>query len=287
MSIVTRFAPSPTGYLHLGHAYAARMAWGKARAAGGRFLLRLEDIDTTRCKPEFAAAVLEDLRWLGLDWDGELRVQSAHLGTYQAAFAGLQARGLVYPCFCSRAEIARAQSAPHGAEVIYPGTCRAMSESERVERLAAGQKHARRLDVAKAVQACGVLRFFEENSGWVTARPEILGDVVLGRSDIATSYHLCVVCDDAAQNVTHVTRGQDLADAAHVQVLLQNLLGLPVPVYAHHALLADAQGRRLAKRDGALSLAAMRAAGARPDEILARLQMAGGTSHKTSESRAE
>jgi glutamyl-Q tRNA(Asp) synthetase len=287
MSIVTRFAPSPTGYLHPGHAYAAWVAWGKARAAGGRFLLRLEDIDATRCRPEFAAAIYEDLRWLGLDWDGEVRVQSGHLAAYEAAFAGLQASGLIYPCFCSRAEIARAQSAPHGANVIYPGTCRTMSSAEREERTAAGQKYARRLDVAKAARAAGDLRFFEENSGWVSARPDILGDVVLGRSDIATSYHLCVVCDDAAQGVTHVTRGDDLADATHVQVLLQSLLGLPVPVYAHHGLLVDEQGKRLAKRDGAMSLRAMRAAGASRDEILARLRMAVRTSHNALESRAK
>jgi glutamyl-Q tRNA(Asp) synthetase len=223
------------------------------------------------------------------------------LPEYAAALDGLAARKLVYPCFCSRAEIARAQSAPqetaqsapqetaqsapHAAEAVYPGTCRDMSEAERAARISAGQKYARRLDMAKAMRAAGPIRFFEEGTGWIDAAPENFGDVVLGRSDIATSYHLCVVCDDAAQGVSHVTRGADLAGATHVHALLQKLLGLAMPVYAHHELLLDAQGKRFAKRDGAVTLRAMRASGVTQGEILARLQSERSTSHARDESR--
>jgi glutamyl-Q tRNA(Asp) synthetase len=285
MSIVTRFAPSPTGFLHLGHAYAASVAWSKARQAGGAFLLRLEDIDSTRCKPEFAAAICEDLRWLGLGWDGEVRVQSEHLPDYAAALDKLDGQGLIYPCFCSRAEITRAQAAPHGAEAVYPGTCRDLSFTTRAARMAAGEKYARRLDVRKAVQAAGALRFFEETAGWIEAAPERLGDVVLGRSDVAASYHLCVVWDDAAQGVTHVTRGNDLAGATPIHVLLQRLLGLATPVYAHHRLILDEQGKRFAKRDHAVTLRAMREAGVNPEEILARLRGGPAASHERLESK--
>jgi glutamyl-Q tRNA(Asp) synthetase len=293
MSIVTRFAPSPTGFLHLGHAYAAWVAWSKAREAGGEFLLRLEDIDGTRCKPEFAAAICEDLRWLGMGWDGAVRVQSEHLPDYAAALDKLDRQELIYPCFCSRAEIARAQSAPqeaaqgapHGAEAVYPGTCRDLSFAARAERMAAGDKYARRLDVRKAAEAAGPLQYFEETAGWIEAVPERLGDVVLGRSEIATSYHLCVVCDDAAQGVTHVTRGDDLAGATHIHVLLQRLLGLATPVYAHHRLMLDAQGKRFAKRDNAMTLRAMRESGVTPEDIWRRLRGGPAASHETLESK--
>jgi len=272
LSIVTRFAPSPTGYLHLGHAYSAWRAWGRARAAGGRFLLRLEDIDTTRCRPEFAAGVIEDLRWLGLGWDGEIRVQSAHLADYAAALEGLRGRGLLYPCFCSRAEIARAQAAPHAGESgVYPGICKGLSEAARQARMEAGQAYAWRLDVARAMQNAGDLRFFEERVGWVAAQPARLGDVVLARKDVATSYHLCVVHDDGVQGVTHVIRGEDLAEATHVHVLLQRLLGFATPVYAHHRLLTDSSGKRLAKRDGAATLRAKREAGEDARDVLQQL----------------
>ncbi len=273
MSIVTRFAPSPTGALHRGHGFSALTAWRRAREAGGVFRLRLEDIDAGRCRPEFAATILEDLRWLGLDWDGEVRVQSAHLDEYAAVLDGLAGRGLLYPCFCTRAEIARALSAPHGAEAVYPGTCRNLPAGERAARIARGLPFALRLDLAAAVPK-PALRFFEEGRGWVTVEPGRLGDVVLGRKDSPASYHLCVVHDDALQGVTHVTRGADLAEATHVQVLLQHLLGLPTPVYAHHPLLRDEQGRRLAKRDGAAGLRALRQSGARPDQVRRQL-MAG------------
>ncbi|MDR3520878.1 MAG: tRNA glutamyl-Q(34) synthetase GluQRS [Acidocella sp.] len=271
MTLTTRFAPSPTGYLHLGHAFSARMAWAKARAAGGRFLLRLEDIDSTRCKPDYADAILEDLRWLGFGWDGEVRVQSAHLAEYTAVLNRLEDRGLLYPCFCSRSEIMQAQAAPHSGEVMYPGTCKALSAAERAERTASGRKYARRLDVTKAVRETGALRFFEESTGWVDAVPQRLGDVVLARSDVPTSYHLCVVHDDALQGITHVTRGEDLLAATHTHTLLQKLLGLATPVYAHHKLLMDDNGKRLAKRDGAPTLRAMRLAGEDAVTVLKQL----------------
>jgi glutamyl-Q tRNA(Asp) synthetase len=271
MSVVTRFAPSPTGFLHLGHAYSAWIAWSRARQAGGFFLLRLEDIDGGRCKPEFAAAALEDLAWLGFHWDGEVRVQSAHLSEYQVALDRLDALGLLYPCFCTRAEIAAAQAAPHGGEEKYPGTCRGMGAAERHPRMQE-KPYALRLDVAKAARLAGPLRFFEEEKGWVEVDAARFGDGVLARKDTPTSYHLCVVHDDALQAVTHVTRGDDLADVTHIHVLLQRLLGLPTPVYAHHKLLTDAAGKRLAKRDKAATLRAMRAAGETPADVIARLR---------------
>jgi glutamyl-Q tRNA(Asp) synthetase len=258
--MLTRFAPSPTGYLHLGHAYAAWQVWRR----GVPVVLRLEDIDQMRCRPAFVAGIFEDLGWLGFGWEGDVRVQSAHLPEYAAALGRLAARGVVYPCFCSRAEIARAQGAPHGGEAVYPGTCRGLGKVERAERVAAGAAYAVRLDVAAAAAQVGELEFFDEGVGWVTVRPKILGDVVLARKDVPTSYHLCVVHDDAAQGVDLVVRGEDLRPATHVHVLLQALLGWPTPAYAHHRLLTDVSGRRLAKRDGAVSLRALREAGERP-----------------------
>jgi glutamyl-Q tRNA(Asp) synthetase len=272
MKVVTRFAPSPTGFLHLGHAFSAFLSWARARQAGGGFLLRLEDIDTTRCQPAFAAAVLEDLAWLGFQWDGAVRVQSAHLPAYGAALETLQDRGLLYPCFCSRAEIAAAQSAPHGAAPVYPGTCRHKTMAEREALMAAGAPYALRLDVAAALRGEENLRFLEEGQGWVAANPARFGDVVLARKKMPTSYHVCVVHDDALQGVTHVIRGEDLRDSTHIHVLLQRLLGLPTPVYAFHPLLTDASGKRLAKRDKARTLRAMRVAGETPEGILARLR---------------
>jgi glutamyl-Q tRNA(Asp) synthetase len=274
MSIVTRFAPSPTGYLHLGHAFAALTAWGAARATGGRFLLRIEDIDATRCRPEFTAAILEDLVWLGIAWDGPVRAQSEHLADYRAALDTLAARGLVYPCFCSRAAIARevagAAAAPQGPDgaPLYPGTCRALSAAERATRIAAGAPYALRLDMGRAVAAVGrVLSFHEVGEGRVPCHPERFGDVVLGRKDVPASYHLCATHDDAAQGVTLVTRGEDLRPATDLHRLLQALMGWPEPDYAHHRLLTDASGRRLAKRDGAATLRALRAAGVSSAEV--------------------
>ncbi len=282
MEIVTRFAPSPTGYLHLGHAFAALTAWRRAREAGGRFLLRLEDIDPGRCRAEFAAAIEEDLAWLGLDWDGAVRVQSAHLPDYRAVLDGLAGRGLVYPCFCTRADIARevaaSAAAPHGPDgaPLYPGTCRRLPAAVRAARLAAGAPHALRLDMARALAAVPApLSCEEAGEGRVHCDPARFGDAVLARKDAPASYHLCVTHDDAVQGVTLVTRGVDLRPATDLHRLLQALLGWPTPRYAHHALLTDAAGRRLAKRDQAATLRELRAAGMAPAELRARLSPAG------------
>jgi glutamyl-Q tRNA(Asp) synthetase len=278
-TIVTRFAPSPTGYLHLGHVRSAWEGWHAARETGGRFLLRIEDIDRTRCRPEFDAAIREDLAWLGLEWDGPVRRQSEHFEDYRAALAKLDAAGMLYPCFCTRreiqAEIARADDAPQGEEgPIYPGTCKRLTPSERAERVAAGVDYALRLDVATALTRTGALGWCEDGH-CVIAQPEALGDVVLARKDVPTSYHLAVTVDDALQGVTLVTRGVDLFAATHIHRLLQSLLGLPTPAYRHHPLLTDASGKRLAKRDRALTVRAMRAAGMTPAEILEQAQSSG------------
>jgi glutamyl-Q tRNA(Asp) synthetase len=270
---VTRFAPSPTGLLHIGHAYSAWVGWRAARQAGGRFLLRIEDIDEGRCRPEFEAAIREDLAWLGLDWDGPVWRQSERLPVYAAALERLRAMGVLYPCFCTRkdiqAEIARIGSAPHGPDgPLYPGTCRGLSEAERAARLAAGVPHALRLDVAKAAALAGPLAWLDRDAGRRQACPELLGDAVLARKDLATSYHLSVVVDDAAQGVTLVTRGLDLFHATHLHRLLQALLDLPEPDYLHHRLLTDAAGARLAKRTDAASIRALRQAGRTPAEAL-------------------
>ncbi len=268
MPLVTRFAPSPTGYLHLGHAYSALDGWSRARQAGGRFLLRIEDIDRTRCRPEFEAAIVEDLSWLGLDWDGPVRRQSDHFDDYRSAIARLQAMGVLYPCFCTRKDIAAAQSAPHGPDgPLYPGTCRHLAPETAAARMEAGAPYALRLDVAKAMALTGALTFDEEGSGPVAAHPEHLGDVVLARREIPCSYHLCVTVDDALQGVTLVTRAEDLLPATHIHRLIQALLGLPTPNYAHHKLLADAEGVRLAKRAGAPSLRSLRESGATPATV--------------------
>jgi len=269
---VTRFAPSPTGLLHLGHAYAALFAERAARAAGGRFLLRIEDIDRTRCRPAFEAAILEDLAWLGLRWDGPAVRQSERLGLYAAAAARLEALGVLYPCFCTRRDIAAAAGAPHGPEgPLYPGTCRGLGAAERARRAAAGAQPALRLDAWRAAALAGPLVWRDCESGTVAVDAGVLGDVVLVRKDIGTSYHLAVVTDDAAQGVTLVTRGADLAPATHVHRLLQALLGLPEPTYHHHALIRDDAGERLAKRADAASLASLRASGVTPQAVRARL----------------
>lgn len=253
---VTRFAPSPTGYLHLGHAYAARVAWRAARGSGGRFLLRIEDIDAARCRPAFTAAILEDLAWLGLAWDGEVMVQSARMAAYAAALDQLRDMALLYPCFCSRAAIARevaaAAGAPQGPDgaPLYPGTCRRLGAAERAERIAAGETHAWRLDMAEAARRAGPLTR-REHGLMLPCRPEMFGDVVLGRRDAPASYHLCATLDDAAQGITLVTRGEDLRPAADLHRLLQALFGWPAPDYAHHPLITGPDGARLAKRTGA------------------------------------
>ncbi|HEV8390716.1 MAG TPA: tRNA glutamyl-Q(34) synthetase GluQRS [Dongiaceae bacterium] len=274
--IVTRFAPSPTGHLHLGHAHSALMGWQRARAESGRFLLRIEDIDPSRCRPEFEAAILEDLGWLGIDWDGPVRRQSEHLSDYEAALAKLRGLGLIYPCFCSRRDIAAAVSAPHGPEgPAYPGTCRNQPADWVRARQERGDPYALRLDVAKAQALTGPLAFEEETEGVVEARPDLLGDVVLARRDAPASYHLCVTLDDHLQGVTLVTRGRDLFHATHIHRLLQAILGLNVPTYAHHLLLANAAGERLSKRDGAASLQALRRAGRTAAEVRAMAGLGG------------
>lgn len=281
MSDTTRFAPSPTGLMHLGHAHAALFAARAAAPAGpkgGRFLLRIEDIDPQRCRPEFDAFLQEDLAWLGLAWETPVRRQSEHLPDYRAALDRLADRGVLYPCFCSRREIqdeiARAGHAPHLTPVgpegpLYPGTCRRLDPAERARRVAAGELHALRLDVAAAQAITGPLTWHDRAAGDQAARPELLGDVVLGRRDVPASYHLSVVCDDALQGVTLVTRARDLFDATHTHRLLQALLGLPVPQWLHHGLLTNPAGERLSKRDGALGLRDLRAAGRSPAEVRA------------------
>lgn len=272
VQVVTRFAPSPTGYLHLGHVRSALEGWRAAREAGGRFLLRIEDIDQTRCRPEYETAIVEDLAWLGLDWDGPVRRQSEHLDDYRAALTRLDIQGLLYPCFCTRreiqAEIARAGGAPQGdMGAPYPGTCRHLSTAEREERRSAAPDYALRLDAVAALARTGPL-FWREGDTEVVADPLALGDVVLARKEAPTSYHLAVTVDDALQGVTLVTRGVDLFSATHIHRLLQALLGLPTPRYRHHSLLTDANGRRLAKRDRALTVRAMREAGMSAAELI-------------------
>ena len=274
---VTRFAPSPTGYLHRGHAYSALCGFAAARAVGGRFLLRIEDLDETRVRPEYEAAIYEDFGWLGLDWERPVRRQSEHRADYAAALGQLRDKGLLYRCFKTRRELMEAAaSAPHGPEAApYRGA--ALPEAEEAERLGRGEPFAWRLslDGARAVLggAWGNLVFVEEGAGpdgetgRIQAEPERLGDVILSRKDIGVAYHLAVVVDDALQGITHVIRGHDLFEAAHIQRLLQALLGLPTPIYRHHNLLTDDTGQRLAKRRGSESLRDLRLAGADPADI--------------------
>jgi glutamyl-Q tRNA(Asp) synthetase len=268
---VTRFAPSPTGRLHKGHAFAALTAWSAARAAGGRFLLRIEDIDPTRCRAEFEAAILEDLAWLGLDWEWPVRRQSDHLVDYAGVVDVLERRGLLYRCFRTRKEILDAiGDAPHGpAEAVRPGP---HAPDEEAALLSEGRPFAWRLSLDRARDALGgrawdALAFVEEGRGpdgergLIRARPETAGDVVVARKDAGTAYHVAVTHDDDLQGVTHVIRGEDLFEATHIQVLLQTLMGWPTPVYRHHRLLTGADGRRFAKRDGSVTLASLRAEG--------------------------
>jgi glutamyl-Q tRNA(Asp) synthetase len=273
---VTRFAPSPTGFLHLGHVRSALEGWWAARGDGGRFLLRLEDIDPTRCRDEYAAAILEDLAWLGLSWDGPVRRQSEHFDDYRLTLDRLEAMAVLYPCFCTRREIrdeiARAGDAPHARSgPPYPGTCRGLGSRQRAEKQRSGIDYALRLDLARALAlTCPIGWVEKEEDGphRKLADPAPLGDVVLARKDVPTSYHLAVTVDDAVQGVTLVTRGEDLAPATHVHRVLQALLGLPTPRYRHHALLTDATGRRLSKRDRALTIRSMRESGISPAEII-------------------
>lgn len=257
--LTTRFAPSPTGQLHLGHAYSAVLAHGAARAARGRFLLRIEDLDQGRCRPEYVAGIEEDLRWLGLDWDGEPLVQSKRTNAYRQALERLRDDGLVYPCFCTRSDIAAALSAPHGKpHARYPGTCRGLADDpERRD----STPHSWRLDSAKAIARAGLPSWTEKDGRRFVASADDIDDEILARKDAPASYHLACVVDDAASGVTLVVRGADLRASTPVQRLLQALLGLSEPSYLHHPLVMHGDGRRLAKRDRAPTLAALRDSG--------------------------
>lgn len=273
----TRFAPSPTGALHIGHGWSALMAHDFARDAGGAFRLRIEDIDGARSRPEHVAGILRDLRWLGIEWDGPVVLQSDRLRLYRAAVERLADEGLAYPCFCTRADIAReiaaSASAPHGPDgMVYPGTCARLSPEERAARIAAGEPHAWRLAMAQALHRAGPLDWTDIDHGIVAADPLPFGDIVLSRKDAPGSYHLCATMDDAAMGISHVLRGMDLRAATHVHRLIQALLGLPTPVYRFHPLLLDAEGRRLAKRSGGLSLSELRTAGIDPARLAADLR---------------
>ena len=255
---VTRFAPSPSGRLHLGHAYSAVLGHARARESGGRFLLRIEDLDATRSRPEFVRGIEEDLRWLGLEWDGEPLVQSQRTEIYAAALGQLKSLGLVYPCFCTRADIAASLTAPHGdAGSSYPGTCRGLPDDP--ERRAT-TPHSWRLDCGKALSIAGMPAWGEEGREFIATQTD-LGDAILARKDAPASYHLACVVDDSASGVTTVVRGADLRSSTPIQRLLQELLGIPEPAYLHHPLVIHDDGRRLAKRDRAPTLAAMREAG--------------------------
>ena len=287
--IVTRFAPSPTGELHLGHAYSALLAWRRARDCGGRFLVRIEDIDIRRCRREYERGILTDLAWLGIDWDGDVRRQSEHFADYGEVLDELTERGLVYPCFCTRADIARevgeSASAPQGPASsrqgpassrqgpdgpLYPGTCRDRSAAERRELIDAGREFCLRLHCARAAAEVGPYDFDEEGLGRIAGQALLFGDVVIARKDTPTSYHLAVTVDDHLQGVTLVTRSVDLLPSTHVHRLLQCLLGYTAPRYAHHRLLTDETGRRYAKRDRALTLRSLRESGVSAEDVRRR-----------------
>lgn len=284
-----RFAPSPNGYLHLGHAFSAMLNDDLARQSGGRFLLRIEDIDPTRCRPEFEAAIDEDLAWLGLSWEKPARRQSEHFAEYRAALEKLAGLGLVYPAFESRAETARLVAErekeapwprdPDGAP-LYPGTARALAPEERARRLQSGAPYALRLDMTAACARVGPLSWIERGqgsegeTGTVAANPAAWGDVIIARKETPTSYHLAVVVDDALQGITEVVRGLDLFWSTSVHRLLQALLGLPQPIYRHHRLICDASGQKLSKSTAATGLRELRVAGVRPAEIRSRIGLA-------------
>ena len=274
--MITRFAPSPTGHLHLGHALAATVAYETSRALGGHMLLRMEDIDASRVREEYYSAIEEDLHWLGIDWQGSPVRQLERMPVYHEALAQLQEMDLVYPCFCTRKEIQAMTTAPQQGDdaeaALYPGICRALCRAEREAKMRERPGFAWRLDAHKASSLLGDASFLDLRHGKIRIDAALLGDVVLARKDIGISYHLAVVIDDAAQNITHVTRGDDLLLSTHVHGLLQHLLGLPHPLYLHHELVCDDQGKRLAKRHDALSLRSMREAGIRPSEIMERLR---------------
>jgi glutamyl-Q tRNA(Asp) synthetase len=272
VSIITRFAPSPTGELHLGHAFAAKVAHDFARNANGLFFLRQEDIDSSRVKADFYDQIEVDLKWLGLFWDGEILHQSSRQQAYDAALDSIKSMELVYPCFCTRKDIQAALSAPHGSDaVIYPGTCRHISKQEATDRITTGEAHCWRFHSEKAALVHGALNFQDLRFGKILVDPKINGDAILARKEIGVAYHLAVVADDAFQKITHVTRGEDLLGATHIHRQLQAILGFAEPTYLHHACICDENGKRLAKRDQARSIRAFRDAGLSPPEVLAML----------------
>jgi glutamyl-Q tRNA(Asp) synthetase len=272
---VFRFAPSPTGHLHLGHAYSALLDYELCQKTGGRFLLRIEDTDLTRCRPEYEAAIYDDLRWVGLTWEEPVRRQSEHFAAYRAALDRLKQLGLVYPSFMTRAEIEATASDPSwprdpDGTPLYPGTERTIGAAAIAERIAAGTPLSQRLFMDRAVELVGPLSWIEEGFGdrqALVAHPEAWGDVVIARKDTPTSYHLSVVIDDALQGVTNVVRGRDLFHATSIHVLLQRLLGLPSPVYHHHRLIVDASGRKLSKSDRDMSVRSLREAGKTVEDV--------------------
>lgn len=270
MSIITRFAPSPTGELHLGHAYAAKVAHDLARSANGLFYLRQEDIDRNRVKAEFYDQIKADLKWLGLIWDGEILHQSSRQQAYEAALDSLKSMDLLYPCFCTRKDIQAALSAPHSSDAaIYPGICREIASQEATDRITSGETHSWRFHASKAAQIHGSLSFEDLRFGNIPVDPSINGDAILARKDIGVAYHLAVVVDDSFQNITNVTRGDDLLSATHIHRQLQAILGFTTPSYLHHACVCDETGKRLAKRDNARSIRALRDTGHSPSEVLA------------------
>lgn len=277
--VITRFAPSPSGPLHVGHLLAAMQARRLADVHGGRCLLRVEDIDQRAQHPEYLQLMYEDLEWLGLQFDGEVMVQTRRFDVYRGVLERLREQGLLYPCFCTRSEIkaqlAEMGRAPHATlGYLYPGTCRCLTPEQVQEKLAAGVPHSWRLDMQRVQDVIGCPTWHDMLHGTQRCVPTVYGDVVLARKDFPASYHLAVVVDDAEQGVTHVTRGEDLLESTHIHRALQGVLGLPVPQYCHHALLRDNAGKRLAKRDGARSLASLRAAGYTPAQLRESLHAA-------------
>lgn len=275
--VVTRFAPSPTGHLHLGHIYAAQVARDFAIRHGGTFLLRFEDIDITRVRPHFYQEMEEDMLWLGLEWHGTALRQTDRTSAYEGVLEKLKRLGVIYPCFCTRKDIERELStitrAPHGPEgPLYPGTCRNLTGSESARHLTNGESPAWRINAARAKELCGPLFFTDLIHGKTAVEHELLGDTILARKDIGTSYHIAVVTDDAYQGVSHVTRGKDLLPSTHLHRVLQTLLQLPEPRYLHHDLIADSEGKRLAKRHESLSIRSLRDTGLSPSEVIAMLE---------------
>ena len=266
---VTRFAPSPSGWLHLGHAYSAAIGHSRSIRNGGEFRLRIEDLDQTRCRPEFVGGIYEDLRWLGLNWDGQVLVQSQRANEYETALEQLKERGLLFACFCTRSDIASSMTAPHGdVASFYPGTCREIADDPARR---AAMPHCWRLNSSRAVKLTGLPSWTEADGRKFSAKASDIGDAILGRKDAPASYHLSCVVDDASSGVTMVVRGEDLRGSTPVQRLLQDLLGLPQPRYLHHPLVTHDDGRRLAKRDQAPTLHAMREAGMDGRELAQRL----------------